>query len=116
MPEERMNPQPQNDENVERNESTENVNDDRFESDTQKIIRRHLENKDDIITDEDIASVRIGMTPPEFDEATAARFEDDDAREEAEENLLGDTEEDMKKDENMDEGQVTPWDTIDPGK
>ena len=35
----------------------------RFETDTQKIVRRHLENQDDIITDEDLRSVRIGMTP-----------------------------------------------------
>ena len=115
MPENRINPQPDKDENVERNEGTENVNDDRFESDTQKIIRRHLENKDDVITDEDIASVRVGMTPPQFDEATAARFEGDDAREDAEEEMLENTE-DMDKDENLDEGQITPWDTIDPAK
>jgi hypothetical protein len=115
MPEDRMNPQPQDGENVERNENTENVNDERFESDTQKIVRRHLENKDDIITDEDIAGVRVGMTPPQFDEATAARFEGEEAREEAEEDLLKGTE-DMNKDENLDEGQITPWDTIDPTK
>jgi hypothetical protein len=115
MPEERINLPSQEDENVGKNDNAENINDDRFESDTQKIIRRHLENKDDIITDEDIAGVRIGMTPPEFDEATAARFEGDKARENAEEELLDGTE-DMDKDENLDKGQITPWDTIDPTK
>lgn len=35
-----------------------------FESDTQKIIRRHLENENDQITDEDIRNVRVGVTPP----------------------------------------------------
>jgi hypothetical protein len=115
MPEERINPQPNDGENAERNENTENVNNDHFESDTQKIIRRHLENKDDIITDEDIANVRVGMNPPQFDEATEARFKDDEAREDVEEGLLDDTE-DMNKDENLNEGQITPWDTIDPTK
>lgn len=115
MPENPINPQPQNNENVERNENTENVNDTHFESDTQKIVRRHLQNKDDIITDEDIASIRVGMIPAEFDEATAARFEGNDAREEVEDELLDNTD-DMKKDENLDEGQITPWDTIDPAR
>lgn len=115
MPENRIDPQPQDGENVERKENTENVNDERFESDTQKIVRRHLENKDDIITEEDIAGVRVGMTPPQFDGATEVRFESEEAREEVEEDLLEGTE-DMEKDENLDEGQITPWDTIDPTK
>jgi hypothetical protein len=115
MPENRVNPQPQENENVNRENETENTNGDQFESDTQKIIRRHLEDKDDIITDEDIANVRVGMTPPQFDEATTARFEGEDARKAAEDNLLEGTE-DMSKDENLDEGQITPWDTLDPTK
>jgi hypothetical protein len=115
MPEDRIDPQPQDGKNVERKENTENVNDERFESDTQKIVRRHLENKDDIITDEDIASVRVGMSPPQFDRATKARLEDEEAREDVEEDLLKGTE-DMKNDKNLDEDQITPWDTIDPTK
>lgn len=115
MPEDRTNLQPQEGDNVERNGDTENLNDERFESDTQKIVRRHLENKDDVITDEDIASVRVGMVPPEFDTATEARFEGEESREEVEENLLNGTA-DMDKDENLDEGQITPWDSIDPKK
>jgi len=114
MPEDSMNPQTPEGEDVEKNENSENVNDDRFESDTQRIIHRHLENKDDIITDEDIASVRIGMIPSEFDEATEARFENE-TRENAEKNLLNGTE-NMDTDENLSEGQITPWDTIDPTK
>jgi hypothetical protein len=115
MPEERINLQPKEGDNEQGNENVENVDNDRFESDTQKIVRRHLENKDDVITDEDIAGVRVGMVPPEFDEATEARFEDDDAREDAEKDLLSGSQ-DMDKDENLDEGQITPWDTIDPTK
>lgn len=113
MPEDRINPQPLEGDNTEQNENTEDMNNERFESDTQKIIRRHLENKDDVITDEDIANVRVGMVPPEFDKATEARFEGDDARGEVEEELTAGTK-DMEKDENPDEDQINPWDTIEP--
>ena len=34
-----------------------------FESDAKKIVRRHLEDKDHVITEEEIASIRVGMTP-----------------------------------------------------
>lgn len=115
MPEERINPQPEEGENVEQNESNEDVNNENFESDTHKIVRRHLENEDDIITDEDIANIRVGMVPPEFDKATEARFEDDEAREEVEDDLTAGTG-DKAKDDNLDKGQITPWDTIDPTK
>jgi hypothetical protein len=115
MPENRINPLPQDGENVDNKDNTENMDNERFESDTQKIIRRHLENQDDVITDEDIASVRVGMVPPQFDAATEARFEGEEAREDAEDGLLEGTE-DMKKDENLDKEQITPWDTIDPTK
>ena len=116
MPEEQINPQAhQRDENVERNENTKNADNDRFQSDADKIVHRHLKNKDDIITDEDIAGVRVGMSAAEFDEATEARFEDENVREEVENKHLEGTEE-MKEDKNLDEGQITPWDTIDPTK
>lgn len=84
-------------------------------SDSQKIVRRHLENEDDIITDEDIASVRIGMTPSDLDEATEARFKGEDAIEQEEKDILGDTDK-IEEDENTDERHITPWDTIDPTK
>jgi hypothetical protein len=115
MPQNRMNPQPEQDENIQPDQNAENVDTERFESDTQKIIRRHLENKDDIITDEDIAGVRVGLVPPEFDSATAARFEDEEGREDVEEEVLGDTQ-DTKTDENLEDDQITPWDTVDPAK
>jgi hypothetical protein len=115
MPEDRMNMQPHEEDKRDRDGNAENTVNEPFESDTQKIVRRHLENKDDVITDQDIAGVRVGMVPPRFDEATESRFEDDDAREEAEKDLLSGTP-DMDKDENLDERQITPWDTIDPNK
>lgn len=99
-------------ENGNAEENPENENN-RFESDTQRIIHRHLENENDVITDEDIASVRVGAVNPQFDEATAARFEDDATRKETEDKLLEGTE-DMKVDENLKNRQTTPWDAIDP--
>jgi hypothetical protein len=114
MPKEPIDPQPEKGENVEQNGNGE-VNHEHFESDTQKIIRRHLENQNDVITDEDIANVRVGMVPPEFDRATEVRFEGNEAREEVEDDLTAGTN-GMGKDENLDEGKITPWDTIDPTK
>jgi len=114
MPEDRVNIQPK-DENGELNEKREEETTERFESDTQKIVRRHLENEDDVISDEDIANIRVGMVPPEFDRATEVRFQGDEAREELEDDLTEGTA-DSDKDENLDKGQITPWDTIDPGK
>ena len=110
-----MNPQPQEGENVEKNKNAGNFNDEHFESDTQKIVRRHLEDKDDIITEKDIAGVRVGMTPPQFDGATAARFEGEEAREKVENESIKGTE-DMNKDKNLDDEKITPWDIIDPTK
>lgn len=72
-----------------------------FESDTQKIIRRHLENEKDEITDEDIRNVRVGMSPP-LDEGVP----------------LNETE--FKKTLETNDGEskgasdepITPWDTL----
>jgi hypothetical protein len=82
-------------------------------SDSQKIVRRHLENENDIITDEDIAGVRIGMTPADLDDATEARFEGEDAIEKEEEEILGDID-DIEEGEVTERKKITPWDTIDP--
>jgi hypothetical protein len=85
----------------------------RFISDTQKIVHRHLKNENDVITDEDIANVRIGMTPPDLDDATEARFEGEDAIENEEEEILGDVD-DIEEGEKTEKKKITPWDTIDP--
>jgi hypothetical protein len=114
MPKDRIDPQSHNEENVERTENNPSeMNEERFESDTQKIIHRHLENKDDIITDEDIANVRVGMTPPNLDDATEARFEDEESRDDVEEEYLGD-EDKIGEGKNPKDERVTPWDAIEP--
>jgi hypothetical protein len=101
MPEDRLEVPPQNDNNEEQNEES-------FESDTQKVIHRHLENEDDVITDEDIRNVRIGMTPP-LDAPT-----EEAVREREEDEKIAD-----KKTINEDEivpGEqgITSWDVITP--
>jgi hypothetical protein len=104
------NPQNQEEQNGENNlDNLSGERRNRFESDTQRIIHRHLENKNDLITDEDIASVRVGMTPPDLDEATEARFEGDEATDRVEEEMVGD-EEDLPEDENTEGRKATPWD------
>ena len=67
-----------------------------FESDTQKIIRRHLENENDEITDEDIRNVRVGIVPPledikHYDDVPEEKASDADR-------------------------PVTPWDTVEDDK
>lgn len=34
----------------------------RFESDIKKVVRKHMEDKDHVFTEEDIRNVRVGMT------------------------------------------------------
>jgi hypothetical protein len=86
---------------------------DRFESDTQKLTRKHLEDENHVFTEEEIRNLRVGMTPPALDEATEARFEDEEAKEKVEEKLIGD-EDNLEEDKKLEKpGQkITPWDTI----
>ena len=110
MAEERNNPLPQENEQEQPETAS---NDERFLSDTQKIVRRHLENEDDVISDEDIRNVRVGMSPPILDPATEARFGDEEEKEEVEKEYLGDLDEDSKA-EADEKRKITPWDTLNP--
>jgi hypothetical protein len=75
----------------------------RFESDTQKIVRRHLEDEDHQITEDEIASVRVGMTPP------LENTDIEDTKEKAADHKS------EPEDETLPGSQkVTPWDTLDP--
>jgi len=76
-----------------------------FQSDTQRIIKRHLENKDDVITEEDIRNVRVGMTPP-LDEST------EEALAEREEKVAD--RKSIDEEENSGGQQLTPWDVVEP--
>ena len=115
MPEDRLNPQQSNDNNVEGTENKEENTGERFLSDTQKIVRRHLENENDVITDEDIRNVRVGMTPPHLDAPTQALFGDEEVKDEVEDEYL-ETKEDKNEPEANKGDKVTPWDTIEPSE
>jgi hypothetical protein len=109
MPDNRINPAEEQD-----NLNEEQDNMERFESDTQKIIHRHLENEDDVITEDDIRSVRVGMTPTEPDTATMQNMANEDDEKSPEDD------EDIQKaysarnKESQTDNPVTPWDTVDP--
>src|SRR5690349_1101939 len=114
MPEDQNKQEPENGQNPDQQEKPESTeNGGRFESDTQKIVRRHLENQSDVITDEDIRNVRVGMTPPSFDEATEVRFESEKDKDQAETDYLGSEEDDSNDDESTKGKKITPWDTLD---
>ncbi len=76
----------------------------RFESDTQKVVRQHLEDEDHEISEEDIKNVRIGMTPP-MDEPTRVGVEE----------LQEKIDENNQQHKTGGDKPVTPWDVVDPG-
>jgi hypothetical protein len=115
MLQDRTNQEPTEGQTVENNDTPQqNESADRFESDTQKIVRMHMEDEDHVISEQDMQNIRVGMTPSNLDEATEARFGDDDTVEDAEEEVLGEDVDDIKEEENSSDDSVTPWDTIDP--
>ena len=90
-------PQPQDDASKEQNGEN-------FESDTQKIVRRHLEDEDHVITEDEVRNIRIGMTPPPdapTEEAIREREE-----------KLDDTKTPDENETSPVEQQATPWDVI----
>ena len=89
-----------------------NNNEERFESDTQKLVRRHMEDPDHHITDEEMANLRVGMNPPELDDATKARLKDEDAIDDVEKTMLNGR--NIEEDKNTKGDKVTPWDIIEP--
>ena len=69
-----------------------------FEPDTTKIVRRHLADQNDVITDEDISNVRISTELPPFKEVTTGA--------EAATHII------KEEKENTDDHPMTPWDTV----
>lgn len=76
----------------------------RFESDTQKLVRQHMEDPNHQITEEEIASVRIGMTPP-IDAPTQQAVRDAEDR-------IADKKADSEEDTLPGTQKSTPWDVI----
>jgi hypothetical protein len=87
---------------------------DRFESDTQKLTRKHLEDENHVITEEEIRNLRVGMTPPALDDATEARFDEDeeDATDRVEDKFIAREKEEDEKDSDKPGPKMTPWETI----
>lgn len=77
------------------------------ETDSAEIVRRHLEDQNHQITDEDIRNVRVGAKddePVTIGAEAEARFAEDDSKEDAED-------EDLDAPDPKDK-PVTPWDVI----
>jgi hypothetical protein len=76
-----------------------------FKTDSQKIVQRHLKDENDIITEQDIRSVRIGVTPPS--EANPKQKM---------EQLIDEVENESKSKKDSDVGTtddpITPWDAV----
>ena len=62
---------------------------DRFESDTQKIVRKHLEDKDHVISDEELRNLRVGMTPPDAQQKSDEIVEEMEHEAEPTKNIKG---------------------------
>lgn len=79
-----------------RKQPEESKEDEAPQYDTQTIVHRHLQDKDHVITDEEIRNVKVGDVDeiPTIGAEAQARFEDD------ENDSLGEDE------------KGTPWDTI----
>ena len=77
------------------------------ETDSAEIVRRHLEDQNHQITDEDIRNVRVGAKddePVTIGAEAEARFAEDDSEEDAED-------EDLDAPDPKDK-PVTPWDVV----
>ena len=75
-----------------------------FQSDAQKPANKHLADPDHIITDEDFANVRVGMTPPP-DEPTRQAVEDAEEK-------IADRKSDSEDDTLPGAQKITPWDVV----
>lgn len=84
------------------NNSDQQPQEERFESDTQRLVRRHLEDPNHVITEEEIKSLRVGMSPG-IDGETEKAVE---ALEERVERTHGD---------DNTEKPTTPWDVMNTG-
>jgi hypothetical protein len=80
------------------------------ETDSEKIVRRHLENEDDEITDEDIRSVRVVTTddePTTISAEAEARFTEDSDKE-----ITGSETDEKTGAPNADEKPGTSWNVL----
>ena len=99
MLQDRLNPLPQDDDNKEQK-------DERFESDTQKLVRLHLQDESHVITEDEIRNVRVGMSPP-LDASTEEAIKEREGK-------VADRKTPDEKETAPGEQQATSWDVLEP--
>ncbi len=77
-----------------------------FQTDAHKLAAQHMANQDHVITDEDFANVRVGMTPPADAPTQQAVAEAEDR--------IADHKSDKEDDAVPGAQKTTPWDVINP--
>ena len=82
-----------------------NQNNERFQSDAEKLANKHLADPDHVITDEEFASIRVGVTPAIPDEPTRQAIDDGEDR-------IADKESNDEDDTIPGAQKMTPWDIV----
>ena len=77
-----------------------------FQTDSEKLVQRHLEDPNHVITEEDMQKIRVGMTPPPDAPTEEAIRESEDR--------VADHKTENEEDTTPGSQKVTPWDVIDP--
>jgi hypothetical protein len=88
--------------NKEQDQQSEAGRPERFESDTHKLMRKHMSDPNHQITDEELAKVRVGMSPG-ADEPTQQAVEEADQR-------IADSKTESEDDTLPGAQKMTPWD------
>ena len=90
-----------------RTQENENLKQDQsFQTDSEKLVQRHLEDPNHVITDEDMQKIRVGMTP-QPDAPTQEAIRESEER-------VADRKAENEEDTTPGSQKVTPWDVIDP--
>ncbi|MBB1285112.1 hypothetical protein HRH25_12075 [Flavisolibacter sp. BT320] len=77
-----------------------------FQTDSEKLVQRHLEDPNHVITEEDMQKIRVGVTPPP-DGPTEEAIEESEDR-------IADRKAESEDDTIPGSQKVSPWDVIDP--
>ena len=80
-------------------------NNQRFQTDAEKLTNLHLADPDHVITDEEFAKIRVGVTPPDPDEPTQQAVAESEDR-------IADHKTDSDDDTIPGAQKSTPWDVI----
>ena len=87
------------------NQQTTGNKDQPFETDTQKLVNKHMSDPNHVITEEEMAKLQVGQTPPEARKAQQNQQDIPEADERAADSKS------IKDDDTLPGAQkVTPWD------